>query len=50
MSTVFQDPSVQQATQSNQQTGGLDEYNPFQDGQTTKVSKIVKKDICCLIV
>lgn len=38
----LQDPSVQQATQSNQRPPGLDDYNPFADGQqATKVRELL---------
>ena len=35
----FQDPSVRQATQSNtQRPGGMEEFNPFAESNTTQVS------------
>jgi len=34
----FSDPSVRQATQSQQRTGGLDDFNPFEGNQNTTQS------------
>jgi hypothetical protein len=34
---ILQDPSVQQATGSNQRTGNVDEFNPFADSHQTRV-------------